>query len=247
MKKLLPVLIIRFCTHVFSEEAEDVARTSSKNNLETYDEYYEFGSGAGITIYGDTKIQEIENMIIHTLNGSEHERERFIQEDLLVKAGFRRTANSRYRKTTGGEKALSIVHGVTHAVFSRIPMKPFFEEEYGKLPEGELYSFYSVWYMSQFKDVSIEIRTIMELEYMFQIEFCNGVLTQNWNITYYTDKNIKRFEELAQSLPDLPSNIKRLKDRYLYIELPKIKNALERYKNPSEKALQARKNVRKQN
>jgi hypothetical protein len=48
---------------------------------------------------------------------------------------------------------------------------------------------------------------------------------------------------LALSLPDSPPGIKQAKDRYLNVELPKIKAALERFKNPSENALRARENL----
>ena len=52
------------------------------------------------------------------------------------------------------------------------------------------------------------------------------------------------FEVEYDRLPEYPDGIKELKDRYLNIELPKIKSALERYKNPSEDYLRARENLR---
>ena len=81
------------------------------------------------------------------------------------------------------------------------------------------------------------------MEYKLQIEFCNGILHQN-NINYYTEKNIKRFEELVLILPDSNEGYSKLKGRYLNIELPKIKAALERYKNPSENYLRALENLK---
>ncbi|GHV82568.1 hypothetical protein AGMMS49991_11260 [Spirochaetia bacterium] len=83
----------------------------------------------------------------------------------------------------------------------------------------------------------------MELEYMLQVEFCNGVLIRDWNQNYYTKKNIAKFEEMANSLPESPPSIKQLKDRYLNEDLPKIKAALERFNNPNENYLQAMRNL----
>ena len=122
-------------------------------------------------------------------------------------------------------------------------MKPFFEEEYDKLPKGEFYNFYTVLMKNELRNVSKEIQIIMELEYKLQIEFCNGILIENWNIKYYTDENIKYFEQLIMLLPETMEDIKTIKERFCEIELPKIKSALDRYKNPSELYLQARKNL----
>jgi hypothetical protein len=162
----------------------------------------------------------------------------------LIKSGFRKAGNVKFRKTTGEEKASSVLHGIFHAFLPRVvPEKPLLEVEYDKLPEGEVYNFYAVLIKNDLVNVSKEIQTIMELEYKLQIEFSNGILMENSNIKYYTEKNIEYFERLILSLPDTTEDIKTIKDRFLNIELPKIKSALERYENPSELYIQARKNL----
>jgi hypothetical protein len=125
-----------------------------------------------------------------------------------------------------------------------VSLKPFFEENFERLPAGVFYNFNQIFISSQFKSVSREVQTIMELEYMLQIEFSDGFLIQNWNDNYYNDNNINKFERLAESLPELPIDIKQIKNRYIYIELPKIKDALERNKNPGENYLRARENLK---
>jgi hypothetical protein len=244
-KRTLLLLIILACSNAFSEELADTGEYGE-------DEYYDFDMDEGITIYENRQLQAVEDTIIAKMNGTQKEREEFIKNDLLVKSGFRSTANRKYRKTTGEEKALSALHGIARGfldgipikLFSdEIPLKPFFEEEYGKLPKGEFYSFESVIYFSGLNEVSPKIRNILNLEYMFQIEFGGGILIQNWNVNYYTDDNINKFSKLAEALPDFPPEIKQIKDRYLYVELPKIKAALERYKNPNELTIQAKKNL----
>ncbi|GHU57730.1 hypothetical protein FACS189444_0300 [Spirochaetia bacterium] len=230
MKRGIFLFFLLLSQYPFSDELYD-------------DEYYDFGSSEGITVFGDLDKYEKENKIIEILNQKQEEREIFIEEELLKKSGFRRTGNVKFRETTGGEKALSALQAVFHAVYGRIPMKPFFEEEYDRLPKGEFYNFYAVLMKNDLINVSKEIQTIMELEYKFQIEFSNGILIENWNIKYYTDENIEYFEQLILSLPDTVEDIKTIKERFLNIELPKIKSALERYNNPSELYIQARKNL----
>ncbi|MDR2634240.1 MAG: hypothetical protein LBC51_11570 [Treponema sp.] len=51
---------------------------------------------------------------------------------------------------------------------------------------------------------------------------------------YYTEENIKQFEELIEKLPLMPESIHKLKERYLKTELPKIQSAWERYTHPTE-------------
>jgi hypothetical protein len=81
----------------------------------------------------------------------------------------------------------------------------------------------------------------MELEYMLQIEFCNGILAHD-NLNYYTDTHINEFEGLILRLPDFPESVYQAKNRYLN-ELRRIKAALERYRNPSEDYLRALQNL----
>jgi hypothetical protein len=187
----------------------------------------------------------MEGYIINQLNGFPSERKEFIETEFLEEAGFRRTGNIRYRKSKGSEKALSVLHGVSHAFsFGIVPMIPFFEIDYAELPNGEYYKFDQVILTSNYRNISPEVRIILEIEYKLQIEFCNGILIENNNLNYYTEKNIQYFEELIMELPELPESIKKLKERYLNIELPKIKSALERYKSPTEDYLRARENLK---
>jgi hypothetical protein len=146
---------------------------------------------------------------------------------------------------------VAVVQGIFHAVFrdlllgalGEIPMKPFLEEDYDRLPNGEFYNFYAILINSDLQDVSLTIQRIMELEYKLQVEFSDGALIENWNIKYYTEENIEKFEQLILSLPDSTGDIGRIKERFLNIELPKIKSALYRYVHPSELYIQARKNL----
>jgi hypothetical protein len=228
MKKKIYLIFILLSQYSFSEDL--------------YDEYYDFGSSEGITIYGDQDKYEKENNIIETLNQNQKERETFIEE-LLIESGFRRTGNVKFRKTTGGEKTISALQAIAHGFAPAIPIKPFFEEEYDRLPKGEFYNFYAVLIKNEMRNISREIQMLMELEYKLQIEFCNGVLMENWNIKYYTDENIKYFERLIELLPETTENIRKIKKRFQDIELPKIKSALEKYENPGELYLQAIKNL----
>jgi hypothetical protein len=209
------------------------------------DEFYEFGMAEGITIFAERPQPEFppespEAEILTELNGTSQHREQFIREDLLEGAGFRRSANVKFRKSTGSEKASSVLHGAAHVLsFGIVPMKAFAEVEYAKLPPGSLYKFEAVINASTFKDLPVEVRTAMELEYMLQVEFGNGIVSRNWNLNYYTEENFAKFEKLAMSLPESPPSIYQLKDRYLNKDLPRIKAAWERYKNPSEDNLRA--------
>jgi hypothetical protein len=240
MKKKLSVLMIFINVIIFSQEND--------NNIE--DEiYYDYGMAHGITIYGEKpeeySPETMEGHIINQLNGFPSERKEFIETELLEEAGFRRTGDVRYRKSKGSEKALSVLHGVSHALsFGIVPMIPFFEIDYAELPNGEYFNFEQVILTSNYRNISPEVRIILELEYKLQIEFCNGILIESNNLNYYTENNIQYFEELIMKLPELPESIKELKERYLNIELPKIKSALERYKNPTEDYLRARENLK---
>jgi hypothetical protein len=223
---------------------------------EDFDEsYYDYGSSGGITIYGDSGRYEKEKRILEILNQDQEARKIFIEDELLVKSGFGRAGNVKYRKTTGGEKAASAAQAITHGLFAGIPIIPlvtggdmppvksFFLEEYDRLPKGDFYNFYSVLMKNELRNVSKEIQTLMELEYKLQIEFCNGVVLKDWNLKYYTEENIQYFEGLILSLPETRENIKTIKKRFRNIELPRIKSALEKYENPGELYLQARKNL----
>jgi hypothetical protein len=221
--------------------------TQNTSDNENFDDInYDFGISGEITKYGERpKEFDSESMNAHVLNqinGSLSDRKRFIETEFLEEAGFRRTGDVKYRRTKTSEKALSVLHGVGHMFFGIIPMKPFSEIEYDRLPSGEVYKFESVFIKSDFKDVSPEVLTIIELEYMLQIEFFNGIIIQD-NIHYYTDENINKFERLIRGLPDFPESIYQAKNRYLN-ELKKIKAALERYRNPSENYLRAIQNLK---
>jgi len=212
------------------------------------EEYYDIGGYGAISIIGERppeyEPESIEAIVLSSLNGSLPERKNFIENNLLENAGFRRTGNVRYRKTDGGEKTLSVLHGVANLLsFGVVPMKSFSEVDYGRLPDGEYYTFQSVIGSSGLKDILPEVLVVLELEYMLQIEFCYGILIEN-NKRYYTKENMEKFEILILKLSDYPESIKQLKERYLDIELPKIKNALERYNNPSENYLQALENLK---
>ena len=76
---------------------------------------------------------------------------------------------------------------------------------------------------------------------MLQVEFCNGILIRD-NENYYTDENIKKFEELILSLPDFPESIKAVKERF-FDELTKIKKSLERHRNPGDNNIKALENL----
>ena len=216
---------------------------SQETNNDIEDEYIYLWDTEGITIFGEFSSDSIEAEVLTILNGSLSNRKQFIESNLLEDAGFRRTANVRYRKSDTSEKTSSVFHGIAHALsFGIVPMKPFFEIDYDRLPRGEYYSFESVIISSEFNDISENVLSVLELEYMLQIEFCNGILFE-YNKNYYTEENINKFESLILNLPNSPESIWQLKERYLNIELPRIKNALERYNNPSEDYLRAIQNL----
>jgi hypothetical protein len=224
--------------YIFSDESS--GDVSSQEHFE--DEYYDYETTEGITIYGER--EKIEDKIIEILNKEQETRKEFIEEELLIKSGFRRSANVKFRKTTDKEKALSVLHGLfAIATAGAVPVKPFTEVEYDRLPDGEFYNFYTILFNSDLKNISLEVQRIMELEYKLQIEFANGTLIENWNVKYYTEENIGKFERLILSLPDTMDDIRPIKERFLNIELPKVKTALYRYLNPSELYIQARKNL----
>jgi len=221
-----------------------------KNNENFDDADYDFGTAGEITVYGERQKEydskSVDAYVLDQINGSSTARRQFIETDFLEESGFRRTGNVRYRETSASEKALSVLSGtISMLTLGLIPIKPFFGIEYDKLPKGEFYKFEQVFVKSNFKNVTPEVLTVMELEYMLQIEFRNGIIIRNsnyTNINYYTDENINKFERLILGLPDFPGSIYQAKIRYLN-ELQKIKAALERYKNPSENYLRAVENI----
>jgi hypothetical protein len=215
---------------------------SQENDVINEDEYYDFGIDDGITIYGDRSL--IETKILNALNGSLSDRKNFIENNLLEDAGFRRTGNVRHRKTDASEKRLAALHNIGNLFsFGIIPAKPFSEIEYAKLPKGHYYSFESVIINSELKNISLDVYNVFKLEYMLQIEFANGLVISD-TVNYYTEENIKKFENLILRLPDFPESIAQIKERYLKIELPKIKRAYDRYTNPGEDYLRAMENLR---
>jgi hypothetical protein len=226
------IFILAFCVNLTINAQE------SDNYLD--DEYYDTGTAKGLTVYGERR--SIDAHVLDKLNGPLSSRKQFIETEFLEASGFRRTGNVRYRRSTGSEKATSVLHGFGHLFsFGIVPMKPFYEIEHDRLPRGEYYKFESVFARSNFTNVTPETLIIMELEYMLQIEFSNGILIRD-NINHYTDENINKFEGLILRLPDSPEDIYQTKNRYLN-ELKKIKAALERYRNPSENYLRALENL----
>jgi hypothetical protein len=205
-----------------------------------YDEYIEIPQDApGITVYGEREEfppNSPDAAVLQQLNDSSRARKEFIEEDFLKTAGFRRTANVKFRKTTGKEKAMATLHGVFHAFSGGIvPLKPFVEVDYDRLDKGMFYDFSSVLANSPLKEqLTPEVRTALELEYMLQVQFSDGILIRIWNLNYYTEENIAKFEQLARSLPDSPASIGQLKKRYLEEALPRIKLSWEHYTNPTE-------------
>jgi len=232
MKKTFFILAFSLSMTVFAQE--------TGNNENLIDEDSDFGTAGGITIYGQ---QPIDVYVLEQINGLPSRRKQFIETEFLEESGFRRTGNVKYRRTTSSERGLSVLHGVGHLFsFGIVPKKPFSEVEYERLPKGKVYNFETVFVRSNFKDLTPEVLTVIELEYMLQIEFCNGIIMQD-NIGYYTDENINKFERLILGLPNFPENIQKAKNRYLN-ELRRIKKAVERRKNPSENNLRALQNLR---
>ena len=231
MKKILFILAFSLVMAAYAQE--------KGNNENVNDEDNDFGIAGGITILGQRPIDEY---VMDQINGSTSERKQFIETKFLEESGFRRTADVKYRKTTASERSLSVFQGIGHLFsFGLIPMKPFSEVEYDKLPKGKVYDFATIFSKSNFKDVTLEVLTVIELEYMLQMEFCNGIIAQD-NINYYTDENIKKFEILTLGLPNSPENIYKAKNRYLN-ELRRIKAALDRRKNPNENNVRALQNL----
>lgn len=242
MKKTLLALMLCASLTVFAEDAAGPPVEPVPEQTEKEADYQGYGISGGVTVYG-TSSEALEAGILARLNGFSIDREQFIETELLRKAGFRRDASAKVRRTTGAEKSMALLQGMVHAFLNGIPLQPFFEVEYDGLREGEFYRFDAVIYGNPLGNVSPEVRTAMELEYMLQVEFSDGILIRDWNVNYYTEENIGRFEELARSLPDTSPALQQLKDRYLNDALPRIRAALERYRNPSESALRARLNL----
>jgi hypothetical protein len=236
MKKILVVLVLFVYQVTFAEDAPG------------QEEYLDYGTSAGVTVYSARSkfpSELTETYILIRLTGLSDDREQFIKEDLLRNAGFRRTADAKFRKTGGLEKAMSVLYGIGHAFsLGIVPMVPFYEVDYARLPQGDFYAFDSVVPADQLTDISPAVRTTMELEYMLQVEFSNGILIRHFNADNYTEENIAKFEELAMSLPDdvLPE-LTQLKNRYLNEDAPRLRAALERYRNPTELDLIARRNL----
>ena len=233
------IIVFIFLTSIMSHFS--YAQTIDNNSELTDDEFFELMMDEGITIFGDRSLTE--TRILTALNGSISERRNFIENDLLENSGFRRTGNIRFRRTSASEKGLSVLHGFGSLLsFGLIPMTPFFEVDYGRLPSGYYYSFESVFISSEFTDVSLEVFSIMKLEYMLHIEFGNGIVMSP-TINYYTEEKISYFEYLINSLPDYPENIARIKERFLNTELPRIRRAFERHSNLSDDNLRAIENL----
>ena len=239
--KLSFILLLILSSNNYTQELDD------KNFLK--DHYYDLGEIGGITVFAE-RIQEfvpesIEARILTALNGSLTERRQFIGSDLLENAGFRQTGNIRFRKTNTSEKVQfvlgGLIRGLTFGLVSPTYV-PFSEIEYDRLPNGEFYSFESVFVRSELRNVSLEVSYVMRLEYMLLIEFGNGIVIENTK-RYYTEENINRFEMKILELPEYPLSIKEFKERYINIELPRIKQAFKRYNNPSEDYLRAIQNL----
>ena len=218
------------------------AQETSDNDIDI--QYYDSGMAEEIIIQGGKEYDagSTEAHVLNRINGTVSDRKRFIETEFLEDAGFRRTGNVKYRKTNTEEKTFSALQGLVH-LFSLgfVPMKPFFEVEYDRLPKGEHYKFESVVIKNKLINAAPEVLTIVELEYILQVEFCNGIVMQD-NVKYYTDENIRKFEKLILKLPDYPESIKKAKNRYLN-ELKSIRAALERYNHPSENYLRAMQNL----
>jgi hypothetical protein len=224
-----------------------ISNYAQEANNEIEEEYYDVGTGRELVIYGERQKEfasdSTEALILKQINGNYSDRKQFIEAKFLEDAGFRRTGNAKYRKTESSEKAISVLHGIVSLIsFGIVPKKPFMEIEYGKLQKNQFYSFEQVLINSQYANVSYDVLNIMKLEYMLQIEFCNGMVIQD-TINNYTDENIFRFEELINKLPDHPESIAQSKKRFMN-DLKKIKAALERHRNPSEDYLRAMENLK---
>ena len=237
MKKIVLIILFSINTILFAQETDDFPD----------DEFYDFGMAGGITVYAERSKEydpdSIDAYVLNKLNGYQSARKQFIETDFLEEAGFRRSAAVRYRNSTGMEKTISVLHGLAH-LFSLgiVPIKPFFEIDYGELQKGEYYRFERIISTSRFRFASPEVLTVIELEYKLQMEFCFGIIIKD-NANYYTDENIGKFEELIYKLPEYPESLMTAKNRYLN-ELQKINGSYERYKNQSENYLRASENLR---
>jgi hypothetical protein len=237
--KIMLIVLILFAYQ--SASAEDLIDTNAPPGKD--DKYYDYGTSGGVTLYDD-QLESVEARILTVLNGFSSVREQFIKNDLLRDAGFRSGGAVRFRKTDGAEKAAAVLQGIMHAFsLGIVPAAPFSEVNYAQLPGGEFYEFEAVFSTSRLRNVPPELRISIELEYMLQVGFCDGILIRQYNADYYNEENIAKFEKLAASLPDSPPAVKQIKDRYLNSELPRIKAALERFENPSEIYLTARQNL----
>ena len=245
LQRIIKKLFFKYMFFIYSFA---FAQDANKNNNFNDEYLYNFESISEFTVYGkhplDFAPKSIEANVLSVLNGSSSNRRQFIENVLLENAGFRRTGNVRFRSTDATEKSLSVLHEITHLLsLGIIPRKPFFEIEYGRLPRGAFYPFQAIIDSSELNNISPVVIAIMEIEYMLQIEFSDGYLIKNWNANYYTEENINKFERLIMELPEFPENIQLFRERYLKIELPKIKRALERHNNPSENYLRAIENL----
>jgi hypothetical protein len=240
-RKILCIALLFVDLVIFPQE------TGDNNNIN--DSHHDFGTAGGITLYGERQeefdSESTEVYVLNQLNGTVSDRKRFIETGLLERAGFRRTANVKYRKTNASEKTFSVLHGAVRAFslgLAPVSHKPFLEIEYDKLPKGEYYRFESVIVKSDLLNLTPEVLILIELEYMLQIEFFNGIVMQD-TLKYYTNENISKFEKLILRLPDVSESIKLLKKRYMN-ELKKIRTAFERYNNPGEDYLRALQNLK---
>jgi hypothetical protein len=236
MKRAIFILVFFINLTAYTQEADDYSD----------DEFFDIGVAGELTVFGERPgeydSKSIDAYVINQLNGSLSDRKQFIEKDFLEESGFRRTGNVRYRKTNGFEKTASILSRIGN-MFSLgiISPEPFSETELERLPKGEYYKFEAVFVRSNFLNVTPEILTLIELEYMLQIEFRGGLLMQD-NKNYYTNENIDKFERLINRLPDFPESVYQVKNRYLNESL-KIKTVLERHKNPDENYLMVLQNL----
>ena len=236
MKREKYILIFIFFVNILIYSQEDFE--NDYLNEESYDLEM---SGGGLTIYGERR-ETKDVYVLEKLSGSLSDRKQFIEIDFLEGAGFKRSGNVKIRKSDGSEKAYSVLHGIGHLLsFGIIPVKPFSDIEYDRLPKGDFYKFEPVFIKSNFTNVTPEVLIIMELEYILQIEYCNGILTQD-NVKYYSGESINKFQGLIEKLPEYSESIVYIRNRFL-IDLKKIKASFERFKNPSENYLRAIENL----
>ena len=208
--------------------------------------YFDLDISGGFTVFAvrppEFPEDSVETYVMGKINGFFSVRKEFIGTEFLEGAGFRRSGNARYRQTTGAEKTSSVLHGIASLFsFGIVPMKPYAEIDYDRLPKGKYYDFGTIIEYSRFKNISPDVLLVMELEYMLQIYFCNGIVIRD-NLEYYTGESISHFEERILDLPYHPDSVWAAKSRFLN-ELQRIKAAYERYKNPGENYSQAYRNL----